>query len=107
MHFLVNMDIKDISKRIHDFQKSRFPKYGSELTSELIFTHLVEEVGEIARQIFSKGSKMRDFDEANLKEEITQAILDLLVLAELNNIELDQAIEDKIKDMESRWKSAN
>lgn len=98
------MEIKEISKRIHDFQKGRFPKYGSELTSELIFTHLVEEIGEIARQIFNKKSKMREFSESNLKEEITQAILDLLVLAELNNIDLDNAIENKIKDMEARWK---
>ncbi len=98
------MEIKELAKRIHDFQKERFPKYGSELTSELIFVHLVEEVGEISRQIFNKGSGMREFDSENLKEEISQAILDLLVLAELNNIDLDQEIEKKMKEMESRWK---
>ncbi len=98
------MEIKELAKRIHDFQKERFPKYGSELTSELIFVHLVEEVGEISRQIFNKGSGMREFDTENLKEEISQAILDLLVLAELNNIDLDQEIEKKMKEMESRWK---
>ncbi|HIH17250.1 MAG TPA: hypothetical protein HA282_00805 [Nanoarchaeota archaeon] len=96
------MDIKELAERIHKFQKERFPKYGSELTSELIFTHLVEEIGEIARQIFSKESKMRAYDQKNLREEVTQAILDLLVLAELNEIDLEKEIEKKIKDMESR-----
>lgn len=97
------MDIKDISKRIHKFQKERFSKYGSQLTSELIFTHLVEEIGEIARQIFSKGSGMRKYDQENLKEEITQSILDLLVLSELHGIDLEKEIERKIKEMEQRW----
>ena len=96
------MDIKELAKRIHKFQKERFPKYGSELTSELIFTHLVEEIGEIARQIFSKGSRMRNYDQKNMKEEIAQAILDLLVLAELNEIDLEKEIEQKIRNMERR-----
>ena len=101
------MDIQELSRRIHKFQKERFPKYGSELTSELMFAHLVEEVGEIARQIFSKGSNMRDYNQKNLREEIAQAILDLLVLAELNEIDLEKEIERKISNMESRWKSGN
>ena len=98
------MEIKEISKKIHAFQKERFPKYGSELTSELIFTHLVEEIGEIARQIFNKGSKMREYNPKNIKEEIAQCILDLLVLAELHKIDLDKEIERKMKEMEARWK---
>jgi NTP pyrophosphatase (non-canonical NTP hydrolase) len=98
------MDIKELAKRIHDFQKERFPKYGSELTSELIFTHAVEEIGEIARQVFNKSSGMRNYNQENLKEEIVQAILDLLTLAELNEIDLEKEIEKKITDMENRWK---
>ena len=98
------MEIKELAKRIHEFQKQRFPKYGSELTSELIFTHLVEEIGEIARQIFNKGSGMRMYDQENLKEEIAQSILDLLALAEIHNINLEEEIEKKIIDIKSRWK---
>src|SRR3989338_6204866 len=96
------MDIKELAKRIHGFQKERFQQYESELTSELIFMHLVEEIGEIARQIFNKESKMRNYDIDNFNEEIAQAILDLLVLAELNEIELEREIEKKIRDMKSR-----
>jgi len=98
------MEINELAKRIHKFQEERFTKYNSKLTSELIFTHLVEEIGEIARQIFNKGSGMREYKEDNLKEEITQAILDLLVLAEVNEIHLEKEIEKKMLDMEQRWK---
>ena len=102
--FLFKMDIKELSKRIHKFQKERFLKYGKELTSELIFMHLVEETGEISRQIFNKNSNMREYNEKNLKEEIAQYILDLLVLSETNNLDLEKEIENKIKNMENRWK---
>jgi len=101
------MDIRELSKKIHDFQKERFSKYGSEATSELMFTHLIEEVGEIARQLFSKGSGMRNYNEGNLKEEIAQAILDLLVLAELHDIDLEKEIERKLTDMKNRWPPKN
>ena len=97
------MDIKDIAKGVCEFQVKRFPKYGSQLNQKLIFIHAVEEVGEIARQIFSKESGMRNYDQENIKEEITQAILDLLVLAELNEVDLEEEIEKKISNMESRW----
>jgi len=96
------MDIHELSKKIHDFQRRRFLRYGSEVNSELMFTHLVEEIGEIARQLFNKGSNMRNFDESNLREEIAQAILDLLVLAELNGIDLEKEIERKLVEMEKR-----
>ncbi len=96
------MAISVLSKKIFEVQKRNFAKSGSELTSELIFIHLAEEVGEIARQLFSKAAKMRKFDEANFKEEIAQAILDLMVLAELNGVELEKELEKKIWEISKR-----
>ena len=98
------MNLKEISKKIYKFQKERFLKYNSKLTSELIFTHLVEEIGEIARQIFNNSSGMREYDKNNLKEEISQAILDLFVLAEIHEMDLENEINKKMKNMEGKWK---
>ena len=97
------MELKELTKRIKNFQEIRFKSYNSNLTSELIFIHLTEEIGEIARQIFNKNSNMRNYDETNLKEEIAQSVLDLMVLAELNDMDLEKEIELKIKSMEDKW----
>ena len=41
---LRNMDIAKVSKRIYQLQKKKISELGIELTSELVFLHLSEEV---------------------------------------------------------------
>jgi NTP pyrophosphatase (non-canonical NTP hydrolase) len=96
------MDIVDIRKRVSRFQKERVAELGAKLTPELVFLHLSEEIGEIARQLVNKNLPMREYKESNLKEEIVQAMLDLLVLSEVFNINLPEAIEKKIDEMAKR-----
>jgi len=69
-----------------------------ELTPELVFLHLSEEVGEIARQLVNKNLAIREYDEGNLKEEIIQAMLDLFVLSEVHGIDLPTALTRKIEE---------
>lgn len=45
---------------------------------------------------------MREYEEENLKEEVAQAILDLLVLSEVFNINLPKALNGKIDEMAER-----
>jgi NTP pyrophosphatase (non-canonical NTP hydrolase) len=56
-------------------------------------------IGEIARQLVNRKLAIRKYEESNLKEEITQAILDLLVLSEIFNVDLSKAITGKIDEM--------
>ena len=76
-----------------------------ELTPELVFLHLSEEVGEIARQLVNKNLAIREYDEGNLKEEIVQAMLDLFVLSEVNGIDLPTALTGKIKETARRQRN--
>jgi NTP pyrophosphatase (non-canonical NTP hydrolase) len=45
---------------------------------------------------------MREYEEGNLKEEIAQAILDLLVLSEVFNVDLSGALNRKMDEMAKR-----
>lgn len=96
------MDVTEISKKIYEFVEKRVSELGSELTPELMFIHLSEEIGEIARQLVNKNLPMRKYRKDNLKEEITQAILDLFVLSEIFEIDLPKEINKKIDDMATR-----
>jgi len=93
------MNIEEICKRIYEFQENRISDLGVELTPELVFIHLSEEVGEIARQLVNRKLPIRKYEEENLKEEITQAILDLLVLSKIFNVDLPKAITTKMDKM--------
>jgi NTP pyrophosphatase (non-canonical NTP hydrolase) len=97
-----NMDIVEVSKRIYSFQKERVMGLGVELTPELVFLHLSEEIGEIARQLVNKKLPMREYEENNLREEIVQAMLDLLVLSEIFNVNLPEILNRKIDEIAKR-----
>jgi NTP pyrophosphatase (non-canonical NTP hydrolase) len=99
---MTGMDIVEVSKRVYRFQKKRVTELGVELTPELVFFHLSEEIGEIARQLVNKNLPVREYEESNLKEEIVQAMLDLLVLSEALNIDLSEALNRKIDEMAKR-----
>lgn len=101
------MNISEISEEIYKLQKNRVNGLGSELTPELVFFHLSEEVGEIARQLVNKHLKMRKYEHDNLVEEITQSMLDLLVLSKIYNIDLPTEIRKKIEEMKKRMKKKN
>jgi NTP pyrophosphatase (non-canonical NTP hydrolase) len=96
------MDIAEVGKRVFRFQKERVAELGVELTPELVFIHLSEEIDEIARQLVNKNLPMREYEESNLKEEVAQAILDLPVLSEVFNIDLSEALDRKIDEMARR-----
>ncbi|MCX6742207.1 MAG: hypothetical protein NTX24_03480 [Candidatus Pacearchaeota archaeon] len=98
------MDILELSDEIYKLQKKRVSELGSELTPELVFMHLSEEIGEIARQLVNKNLKMRKYDHNNLIEEITQSMLDLLVLSKIYDIDLPVEVRKKIEEMKSRQK---
>jgi len=93
------MDIVEIGKKVCRFQKERVMELGVELTPELVFFHLSEEIGEIARQLVNRNLSMREYEESNLKEEIAQTILDMLVLSQLFNIDLPDALNKKMNEM--------
>lgn len=100
-------NIADIQNKIYDFQVARAAKFDAELTPELVFLHLQEEIGEIARQLVNqKMPAFRKYDPENLKEEITQALLDLILLSKLFDIDLASAISKKIDNMRSRYPEA-
>jgi NTP pyrophosphatase (non-canonical NTP hydrolase) len=101
------MNIEEVSRKIYRFQKKRVTELGGELTPELVFLHLSEEFGEIARQLVNKNLSYRKYEESNLKEEITQAMLDLLVLSEVVNVNLSESIARKMDEMAERGKASS
>lgn len=96
------MDITELSKRIYAFQKKNIESLGEEMTPELVFMHLSEEIGEISRELINRRIPLRKYKEEGLKEEVAQALLDILVLAELVEVDLPKELERKMADMQKR-----
>lgn len=64
--------------------------------------HLMEELGEISRQIYSQKMGRDKFDRENLAEEIADVTMLLNKLATLNEIDVETAVNNKINNLKKR-----
>ena len=100
------MELVEIQKRQREFIVER--RWDSFRPSQ-IFTHLIEELGEIASHLlFEEGYKKEDLGHErvkreNLKREFAQAFNLFLQLAIHFEIDLEQAWLEEIARMETRF----
>lgn len=77
-------------------------KLGITHNNETTMIHLTEELGEIARQITNPKLKRSEIDKENLSEELADVVLLISKLADNNQINLEESIEKKIKELKER-----
>jgi len=96
------MEIEEISNKITELARKRAESKGYELNEEICLIHIMEELGELSAELFSKKARPDKFDEENLKVEICDLILESLTLAKIKNIDLSKKLNEKIKEIASR-----
>ena len=65
---------------------------------------LVEEIGEVARELSKKQSNYReDFDKQELGEELADVLSRIAVIATDNDIDLDSAVINKFEKVKQRF----
>jgi NTP pyrophosphatase (non-canonical NTP hydrolase) len=97
------MEIKEAQENIFEFAKKRAAAKGFDLTSELSYIHLTEELGEVARQLSNKKMRPEKYDEANLREEIVDVILEALILAKTCDVDVGKEITLKREALKKRF----
>ena len=100
------MDLNQIQKLKSEFEKARgwdkFP-------ASQVFTHLIEELGEISRYItVEEGYKAIGLGheppkETELRREFAQSFSLFIQLANHFNIDLESAVLDEVKIMSERF----
>ena len=68
-----------------------------EHTKQSALIHLVEEIGEIARQVTSEYHRPEKFDRKNLASELADTLMFIVVLADLYEIDLSSEMTASIK----------
>ncbi len=90
---------------------ARYHLYTTEEKEILTMTvKLNEEVGELCNDILSilrvqRKAKLDKFDKRNVYEEFADVILTTLQLASSARVDIERAVEDKIKKIEARKKT--
>jgi NTP pyrophosphatase (non-canonical NTP hydrolase) len=96
------MQTKELQKLCVDIVKNIDKNHDLDRDTYLTFTQLVEEIGEIGREINKPKLRNKDIDYDNLKGEFADVILQLSALADLLDVDLEEAVKFKIEELKKR-----
>lgn len=96
------MDAKEFQKKCADVVDKIDKKYGIDRDPQLAFTQLMEEIGELAKDINLKRLRKQEPDRENLSGEFADVFLQLAMLAEMHGVDLEEVVENKINKLEER-----
>jgi NTP pyrophosphatase (non-canonical NTP hydrolase) len=106
------MEIKELIKFIEiedERLKKHYGNYSDQEKRILVRTvKLTEELGELSNEVLAHNSmqrkqKMDSYDKNNLPEEFADVIITTLLLAKAMNIDIENALEQKIKKINKRY----
>ena len=96
------METKEFQKNCANVVGKIDKKYGIERDSQLAFTQLMEEIGELAKDINLKRLRKQEPDKENLSGEFADVFLQLAMLAEMHGVDLEDAVENKVNKLKGR-----
>lgn len=108
------MEFKDLIKfiKLQDKRlREQYGNYGDEEKRILARTvKLTEELGELCDEVLSFGSmqrkdKLDNHDKNNLPGEFADVMITTLLLAEVMNVDIEEALKAKIEKINSRYKN--
>ena len=94
------MEVKDFQNKIIEFIAAWDKKRNSEPNEPLVFAHIVEEVGELARQYVNKESRRNKFDEKEIENSIGDILMQTIKLAHLKGLDVEEVVLKIIKEEE-------
>jgi len=97
------MEVDKFQSEIIKFMNMWAKKRGSPDTEQLTFNHLVEEVGELAREFVNREARKDEFSDKEYDNAIGDILINLVVLAELRGVKIEKLITDIIKEDKKRF----
>ncbi len=98
------MEVKDFQRICVKLVDELDAKYKVKRDPQLNMVQLMEEIGEISKDINLKRLRNRDPDIENLKGEIADAMLLLSKMADMYDIDLEESVKNKIEELKKRNK---
>lgn len=109
------MNVKNLQDRLKELAKQSPVQYKLKTPQEQeILSRTVklnEEVGELCNDILSilklqRKAKLENFDKRNVYQEFADVIMTTIQLANAANVDIERAIEDKLKKVEQKYEKA-
>lgn len=88
------MEVKDLQKEMVKFVKRWDKVKNAQPSKDATFFHIVEEIGELASQYVNRESRKEQYSEAEIKDAIGDALMQLVKLADLHNFDMEELITE-------------
>lgn len=107
-----SMNVKNLQERLKELAKHSQISYTIRTVQEQeILSRTVklnEEVGELCNDILSilklqRKAKLENFDKRNVYQEFADVIMTTIQLANAANVDIERAIDDKLKKVEEKY----
>jgi len=97
------MDIKQFQKEILEVfsQMDKMPNR-REHTKQSALIHLMEEIGEIARQVTSEYHRPEKFSKENLGTELADTLMFIVLLAQFYDVDISKEMEESISRVKKK-----
>ncbi len=98
------MEFKEAQKQSFELLE-KINKHNVKHNPDSMFISLVEEVGEVARELSKKqkNTKRGDFNKEELADELADIISRTLIIAEDNDIDMDKTFQNKLIKIKKRF----
>jgi len=92
------MEVKEFQKRIIQFSDAWDKKREFTSSEQNTFNHLIEEVGELARQYVNSVERKDQYDEEEVENAIIDILMQVIKLADLRGMDVEEVSMKVIKD---------
>lgn len=97
------MEAKDLQRTILEFHNKWHVKRKTVPDEQRTFNHLVEEVGELAREYVNKESRPDRYSEAEVENAIGDIFMQLVQLAHIRGLNIEDVVLKIIKEEEEMF----
>ena len=91
------MDIKEAQDEAWKIIEEYNKKHGLDHKKDTVFYHLIEEVGELARELYAEKNNWRgEFNKEKFEDELADVFAQLLFLAKDYDVDIEAAFKRKV-----------
>jgi NTP pyrophosphatase (non-canonical NTP hydrolase) len=96
------METKEFQKMCANIVSQIDKKHNIKRDVKFCFCQLIEEIGELAKEINSQKLRDKSLDKLNLSREFADVIMLLVKLADMYDIDLEKAVNEKVNVLKKR-----
>lgn len=97
------MDVKTLQEKSVEAIKKIDRKLNVTHDKKVTMFHMVEEMGEVAREMYNEETGREKMDKENLRGEVADPVMLISHLAHLYGIDMGEAVKDKMSRFKERF----